>query len=566
MSIFNQPTEAKESGSSESLIRNKDSKLYHIFNFLAEEYGNNTEMVLARINGVLALGLASEFIKSKKLRTVVKAAQTGLAAAMFGTELVMHVKHYLEKRKKDTDNPYTKRMGRVCKLLEIPKTHPCYCNVPYQSYWINIDVVTWYLKDPPTSKILVKKYYNMINLEEIEEVDLSKDGEIGILMELEGKKILWDITARTVMDMPMINNSWILSEAMSDEFCSKVRKAMLYDYTQSLDIQKNIVRFDGTGIITRPRRTVSENINQFDINRLIEEMKEVLKHGRKRAFALVGRQGVGKSLILRAIEERLPDYMVMHLTPDDFDSARTLLDRFEIAKMFQPLILIIEDLDSCGLKTKNSKTGAFLDCIDDVNRDLHCIILVSINDTGMIHQTIINRPGRFDRVFEVMPPSTVKEAYEVVVSRAVSLAKDYCPDTAFSLPEYPTEHMVRNLQKCLANKFTQAELTSAVTEQVFIDINIEAGHDQGLNDHVGLTLFGMDMFDEFFEQSIEKHLTTKRAIKAFRFNSESGDYEGEAKAICGTSQEAYGDYPTVSPTPCRNNQYGRTETDTCNIS
>lgn len=538
---FNYSTDepTSEGKSVQSLIRNKDSRFYHIFNFLAEEYGNNTEKMLARINSILALGLSSQFIQNRKLRSITRIAQTGLAATLFGTEFVMHIKHYIDMQKKSHDNPFKKRMGRVCKILEIPKDHPFYINVPYNNYWINIEIVNWFLRDPKTSKVAVKKYVNMSTCEELEEVDLSKVNEIGILMEFEGKKILWDISARVVMDMPLVDNSWLLSEAMTDDFMSRVRKGMLYDYTQSLDIEKNIVKFDSSGgIITRPRRNVLEKINQFDVDRVIEEMKEVLRHSRKRAFAFVGRQGVGKSSILRLIEERMSDYMVLHLTPEDFDNAHKIIDRFDIAKMFQPLILIIEDLDSCGLKTKNSKTGAFLDCIDDVNRDLHCVILVSINDTGMVHQTIINRPGRFDRVFEVMAPHDVQEAYEVVCSKAESLAKDYCPDLPFSLPPQPSEHMVKNLEKCLKERFTQAEFTSAVTEQVFIDINIEINHGHLATwDQVSISVF-----DKFFETSIEKHLATKKAIKQFRFNSEIGDDYDDTE-VCGQSvARAYGDY------------------------
>jgi len=536
---YNDSNPEKPSVQSESLIRNKDSRLYHVFNFLAEEYGNNTEKMLARINGVLALGLSTQFIRNHRLRNVVKIAQTGLAATLFGTEFVMHVKHYWEKQKKSQDNPYTKRMGRVCKILEIPPNHPFYLNVPYANYWINIDIVNWFLREPNTSKVAIKKYVNMSNCEELEEVDLSKVNEIGIVMEFKGKKVLWDISARVIMDMPVVDNSWLLSEAMNDDFVNRIRKAMLYDYTQSLDIKNNIVKFDSSsGIITKPRRAVQEKINQFDVDRILEEMKEVLKHKRKRAFAFVGRQGVGKSSILRLIEERMSDYMVLHLTPEDFDNAHKIFDRFDIAKMFQPLILIIEDLDSCGLKTKNSKTGAFLDCIDDVNRDLHCVILVSINDTGMVHQTIINRPGRFDRVFEVMAPRSVQEAYEVVCSKTDSLAKDYCPDTTFKLPPEPSEHMIRNLDRCLKNRFTQAELTSAVTEQIFIDVNIEINH----GNLSGWGDISISMFDQFFEASIEKHLATKKAIKQFRFNSEIGDDYDEDKVNCAEIGVAYGDY------------------------
>ena len=104
-------------------------------------------------------------------------------------------------------------------------------------------------------------------------------------------------------------------------------------------------------------------------------------------------------------------------------------------------------------------------------------------------------------------------------------------------------------------QFTQAELTNAVTEQVFIDIGIEIGH----RTVSGWGSVTEDMFDQHFRLAIDKHLATKRAIQAFRFNSDVGDTECATK-VC----DAPSDVPSYgAPTEDYQNQsmtgYAKTE-------
>jgi SpoVK/Ycf46/Vps4 family AAA+-type ATPase len=175
--------------------------------------------------------------------------------------------------------------------------------------------------------------------------------------------------------------------------------------------------------------------------------------------------------------------------------------------------MVIEDLDSCGLHEKNSKAGIFLDEIDDVNNDLNMVILVTINDTSRVHFSIINRPGRFDKVIEIKPPQSLNEIYDVMISKAKKLKRKYCPKSQFEIPDM-TDLDHQCLQECLDREFTQAEITNAITEQIFIYISIMVSED-----NISWNAITPGIFNKLLRDSIESHKKTQEAIKNCDFNN-----------------------------------------------
>lgn len=534
----------------ELIVRNPKNPLYHPFNFLAREYGNDVEKLLKRLNSILALGLGTRFVKNKKLKTVLRGLQIGLAAGLMGSEFAMKIRNYIRfVADSKEDDPYHKRMKRACKLLQIEEDDPDYGSVNHQEFTIGSELAKWIVQRPRTEKIKIKGYYNMSNLEEMNDIafETGKDFSVGTLFEIDNQLFLLDLTfLTTILGTTLVKMSFCLGKTVNSEKMYEIRKALLYDYVQNLDTKNNIIRFDGWGsIYTSARRQVKENINQFDIARLRREIRSVLRHKRKRAFAFVGKQGVGKSSILRVIEETMREYMVVHLTADDFEYARTVRDRFDIAKQFQPLIIMIEDLDSCGLREKGSRTGAFLECIDEVNDDLNMVILVTINDTSLIHRTILDRPGRFDRVFEITPPKTVDEVYQVFDSKLNHIKHNYCNGTEVSLLD--KDIMGKVLKRCVDEKFTQAELTNAISEQALIDMDVELEGSKAKNPWRSIC---PQDFMPFLEGAVEKHCETKKAIKEYKFNDMDPDMDPDmntqtSDGCCESKvSRAYGDYPS----------------------
>lgn len=524
--MYNNEKVEASSSASRSLVVNQKNPLYHLFNFLAVEYANDTEKMLSRVTGLLTLGVNTGVIKNKKWRIVAQTLKFGITGALFGSELTMHVRNYISNQRRAKADPYKRRMIKASKLLDIKEEDPMWADIPHSEVNMSPELAMWFANHPKTKKTKILGYYNMQNLEEITtaiDFEPGKTNEVAIVFQIDTEKFMWDLVFRTgVLNTTMISSSFFLSRTMDQAKSDHVRKAMLFDFAQSLNFQENTIWFDGwSGLYRKPRRVVLERINQFDTDRLICEIISVLEHGRKRAFAFVGKQGVGKSSILRAIEQAITQYMIIHLTPEDFEYPSRIRDRFEVAKLFQPLIVMIEDLDACGLQKKNKNVGAFLDCIDEVNKDLNIVILTSINDTALVHRTIINRPGRFDRVFEIFPPQSTEEALYVVKSKVNAIQANYCDGIQPRLFSDDDSGISNVLKRCIDQTFTQAELTNAIAEQALIEMGIEMQHGsltgKTWNDITPL------QFETFLNKAVDSHIATRTAIKSCNFHDNDPD-------------------------------------------
>jgi hypothetical protein len=528
------------------LFVDKSSKFYHLFNFLSREYDNDLEKMMRRVGSMATIGLFTRFIKNEKWKKRIQLCQGLISAGLFTTDFIMHVKSYRKSLKEEQNSVHDKRMLKVCKILGINEHHAYYGDVPYVELHINSDIISWMLNRPNTKKFKILNYYNVETGEEIVVNTSEQQIQVGILISFDNKKVLWDLDIKVVSGVYYTKNSFILGEPFREGFDSDYknffRKMIISDYINSLDTKRNALFFDTWGyIVTKPRRKVEENINQYDTAALITEIKEVLDKKRRRAYAFVGRQGVGKSAILRKIEEDITEYIIIHLTPSDFDSGSDLKDRFSIIKSLQPAIVIIEDLDACGMKEKNKITGDFLNCIDEINKDLNIVLVVSINDTSSVHYTILNRPGRFDRVEEIKSPQNINEIKEVMFSKIKSIKHNYCNEKIVDENLLKDKGLEQTLNKCLSLQFTQAEITNAIIEQAFIDLSIDmkSGKVQKKWSEISCK-----KFTEYINRAVGKHLKTKEALKHCNFNNQNPEDNlkmCEAPGAEGIGLRSYGD-------------------------
>lgn len=531
-----------------SLVVDENSIFYHPFNFLAKEYGNDPEKLLKRLSVFMGAGVAGNFIKNKKLKTTIRFLQYGITAGLLGADFAMHVKSYIRSIKQAKADPYKKRMVKACKILGIAENSPLFGDIPHTPFDISPEIAIWIAQQPKTTRIKIKGYYNMQSMEELErtpDFDVGKFVEVAILFEMEKDLFMWDISFQTsLLGTTHITSSFLLGKTIHNEKADEIRKALLYDFAQTLDTCKNVIKFDGWGgLVSSPRRHVSEKLNQFDVDRFIAEIIWVLKHGGKRTYAFVGKQGTGKSSILRVLEERLTEYMIIHLHPEDFEYASRVRDRFDVAKMFQPVIVIIEDMDACGMRNKNKVTGAFLECIDEVNKDLNMIIVYTVNDTSLVHRTIINRPGRSDRVIEIYPPKSAQEALEVIMARLEAVKGKYCKD--FDISTDNMDVLLKVSEKCVKENFTQAEITNAVVEQSLIEIGLCEMDSFDFKGHITT-----ETLAKYLNKAIETHLETRKAIKNCNFHNTDPDddednYPCEEKVSARSSVYGEGGYHAI---------------------
>jgi len=518
-------------GYGDLLLLDKKNKFYHFFEFIRRAYGSDIEKILKTINSVLLLGLSLKFVKNKLLRTILKIAQAAIPASMLGTEFYFKFKNYLKEIKEEKSSMYDRSMAIFFKMLGIEKDEKE--PNPFHKYdlRLNTEIIFWILSKPKTSTIKIINFFDSEGKEiktiDIENVETVKS--IRILVEHGNLKFIWFIRLRSLGTSVFVEEAIAILKAEDierDDLFKKIRKEIIRDFILTLDCKKNILKFDSLGSIKPyPRIKVVEKINQFNVKKLLTEINNVLKLGRRRAYALVGRQGTGKSSILRKIGEQATNHMVIYISPEDFNSTYKIKDRFELIRILGKCIIMIEDLDGYDFEEKNDRATTFLNEIDDVNDDLNAVIIVTINETNKVHKSIIDRPGRFDRVIEIGPPKTNQQLHEVFSSKFNKLKPIYCPQSRFKLPDLK-EMNFKLIEKCILEKFTQAEISNAIMEQIFLD-------SKEIIEKNGRTWNNLDkdFFNERFKQAVDTHIETKRAIASADFSQKEIRYNKDDESV-----------------------------------
>lgn len=500
----------------------KAIKADDVLSFIREEFGNDSTKLLASVTGILTAG--SFYIKNPKVKKTVMGIQVGVSGLIFGIELATKIANYAKSRNERNDDTYSVYCKNVGVLLGYDEENTDVNDIDdYQDIRFDEALVRWLCSSPKTERIKIHGMYRVVGGTQLQPISgvhsensaATGEKEASILIVCQDTNDGVKFAIR--LDYGMFGTSLIVSASNimgknmwnninGNNYGDTLHNLLLREYISSLDVSNTIIRFDLQSIKSHPRRSCPVTVNQFPVEYFVKEITEVLSSKRRRAVVLAGRQGVGKSSIIRYIEDTMRDHMIFHLSPKDFDNADMLRMRFDVISSYQPVILVIEDLDSCGLERKNNVVGVFLDQIDEVNKNLNIFIIVTINDTSAVHSTIIDRPGRFDRVIEVLPPQTIEEVDHVVRTKMNIVHKNYFPNGALMeiIDGMSCTNMKDFYQKCIDSDYTQAEITEAVVEQAIIDIKLS-----------GAVPTKME-FMKCLYTSIDKHSDTKRVLTSYK--------------------------------------------------
>lgn len=128
----------------------------------------------------------------------------------------------------------------------------------------------------------------------------------------------------------------------------------------------------------------------------------------RRSYLMAGPPGTGKTQIIRALLSILPDiYTIVNVSPD-YISALDRLHYYEFSYVNFPVI-IIEDID---LILENDKEKQhLLNFLDGINSPKNLITIMTTNRPNLLADNLIRRPGRVDRICEVLPGNAkIREA------------------------------------------------------------------------------------------------------------------------------------------------------------
>jgi hypothetical protein len=135
----------------------------------------------------------------------------------------------------------------------------------------------------------------------------------------------------------------------------------------------------------------------------------------KRGILLYGDPGMGKSGIIQLITKHLVSTMqgiVVNITNgDQIEWYGELITSFRQIEPTRPIIVILEDIDGIAGEG-NWTTSMLLNILDGVKQIDNVVYIATTNYPEKLEERITNRPSRFDRRYEIEPPtSEVRRAY-----------------------------------------------------------------------------------------------------------------------------------------------------------
>ncbi|MFC8682132.1 AAA family ATPase [Microbacterium ureisolvens] len=125
----------------------------------------------------------------------------------------------------------------------------------------------------------------------------------------------------------------------------------------------------------------------------------------KRGVLLYGPPGTGKTLTVRHLLSATPDTTAILLTGS---SIRYISAAAEIARTFQPAIVVLEDIDLVAMERRGSPQPLLfevLDALDGLDGDADVAFVMTTNRVEMLERALAERPGRVDLAVEVPLPA-----------------------------------------------------------------------------------------------------------------------------------------------------------------
>ncbi|TCL79113.1 MULTISPECIES: AAA family ATPase [unclassified Curtobacterium] len=125
----------------------------------------------------------------------------------------------------------------------------------------------------------------------------------------------------------------------------------------------------------------------------------------KRGVLLYGPPGTGKTLTIRHLLTRTPDVTAILLTGS---SIAAIGSAAEIARTFQPSIVVLEDIDLVAMERHSSPQPLLfevLDALDGLDGDADVAFVMTTNRVSVLERALADRPGRVDLAVEVPLPA-----------------------------------------------------------------------------------------------------------------------------------------------------------------
>jgi len=477
------------------------------FKYLIESKGGS-EFLLDTLDSVTSFA-GHLWRGNKTYQKITRSVKYTLPAYFLTKELIDTYKEYKKSIEETRADAFSDKMSRIMYYLGVnDMQYAKGTSVCQESFHLGEDVTNWIFSRPKTEGFKIKGFYENESHKKITDMFSLERGGVCILIEYKESTFVWDFNFSRFEEEIVVHESTLHFLNRDESKYLEVRSAIFKEFMKHFDIENNVLNMKLSGLSSRPRLSNIEDINQFDISSLAEEIIKVLERGLKRGYVLVGIPGVGKSTIIRKLEEvaKLRKFPFVYIDKSCLNFEGSIKDTFNNLRNIQPFIAIMEDADSADFRKKDGRLGAFLNEVDGVNQNLNGVIIMTINDTSLMHYTVINRPGRFDEVIMVLPPQNSKEVYEVLSTQYNKRAStgEYLEGKPFLKYEEISKDLLDLICK---NGYTQADICEVLEKALLIDDELS---------------------DKSLKKSFENLRKSKKAIKDCNFRDlEPPDYEEE---------------------------------------
>jgi|GEM_PF-816493 hypothetical protein len=234
----------------------------------------------------------------------------------------------------------------------------------------------------------------------------------------------------------------------------------------------------------------------IDFHQRRDALKAVGLPGR-RGILFYGPPGTGKTYTCKYIANRLPDATTIVVSGKDLGHIRYIC---QIARQFQPALVILEDIDLVFSSRENNMfspaLGDLFDELDGFQPDDAVIFLLTTNAIDRVEAAIKDRPGRVSQCIYLGPPNAeLRRRYLRALLERYPAAADINLEPIIKRTEgasqaFLKEMVVRAVQLATAQQFTLDSASLRLTEQHLADA--QAQMLQG-NDSVGKRIIGFQV-------------------------------------------------------------------------
>ncbi|GAA0994250.1 AAA family ATPase [Subtercola frigoramans] len=208
------------------------------------------------------------------------------------------------------------------------------------------------------------------------------------------------------------------SARLVTEFLAELRRLMI----EHSVLRRQVLSFVGSqfggsaGVTFLPRPAVTadsiilpEGVLETVVEHVVgigEQRDTLLASGQhlKRGVLLFGPPGTGKTLTVRHLLSRTPDITAVLLTGS---SIAHIGAAAEIARTFQPSIVVLEDIDLVAMERHISPQPLLfevLDALDGLEGDADVAFVMTTNRVEVLERALAERPGRVDLAVEIELP------------------------------------------------------------------------------------------------------------------------------------------------------------------